>query len=152
MKPRMHLLSFTLLLAEWSTNSPMWECQELVLLRLCSSCHFLPSVTNFCCITTDNVETYNNNRFRPLSGTSRVSRYQKKHSLTHHPDHHPIFISFFRLLLSIASSLSIFGQIKVSYFSTSLLFLNFSEVKQCSGHFSQWEHSSIPALQKNPLS
>ena len=34
-----------------------------------------------------------------------MSRYQKKHSSTHHPDHHPIFISFFHLLQSIASSL-----------------------------------------------
>ena len=41
----------------------------------------------------------------PLSGTTRVSRYQKKHSPTHHPDHHPIFISFFHLPLSISSSL-----------------------------------------------
>jgi len=31
--------------------------------------------------------------YSPLSGTTRVSRYQKKHSPTHHPDHHPIFIS-----------------------------------------------------------
>ena len=43
--------------------------------------------------------------YGPLSGTTRVSRYQKKHSLTHHPDHHPIFISFFHLRRSIASSL-----------------------------------------------
>jgi len=41
----------------------------------------------------------------PLSRTTRVSRYQKKHSPTYHPDHHPIFISFFHLLWSIASSL-----------------------------------------------
>ena len=34
-----------------------------------------------------------------------VSRYQKKHSPTHHPDCHPIFISFFHLPRSIASSL-----------------------------------------------
>ena len=40
-----------------------------------------------------------------LSGTSRVSRYQKKHSPNHHHDHHPIFISFFHLPRSIASSL-----------------------------------------------
>ena len=43
--------------------------------------------------------------YGPLSGTTQVSRYQKKHSPTHHPDHHPIFISFFHLLWSIASSL-----------------------------------------------
>jgi len=43
--------------------------------------------------------------YGPLSGTTRVSRYQKKHPPTHHPEHHPIFISFFHLLQSIASSL-----------------------------------------------
>jgi len=43
--------------------------------------------------------------YGPLSGTTRVSRYQKKHSPTHHPDHHPIFISFCHLPRSIASSL-----------------------------------------------
>jgi len=43
--------------------------------------------------------------YGPLSGTTRVSRYQKKHSLTNHPDHHAIFISFFNLPRSIASSL-----------------------------------------------
>jgi len=42
--------------------------------------------------------------YGPLSGTTRVSRYQKKHSPTYHPDHHPIFISFFHLPRSIASS------------------------------------------------
>jgi len=35
--------------------------------------------------------------YGPLSGTTRVSRYQKKHSPTHHPDHHTSFISFFHL-------------------------------------------------------
>jgi len=34
----------------------------------------------------------------PLSGTTRVSQYQKKCSPTHHPDNHPIFISFFHVL------------------------------------------------------
>jgi len=43
--------------------------------------------------------------YGPLSGTTQVSRYQKKHSPIHHPDHHPIFISFFHLPQSIASSL-----------------------------------------------
>jgi len=40
-----------------------------------------------------------------LSRTTQVSRYRKKHSPTHHTDLHPIFISFFHLLQSIASSL-----------------------------------------------
>ena len=43
--------------------------------------------------------------YGPLSGTTQVSWYQKKHSPTHHPDNHPIFISFFHLPRSIASSL-----------------------------------------------
>jgi len=43
--------------------------------------------------------------YSPLSRTTRVSRYQKKHSSTHHPAHHPIFISFFHLPRSIASFL-----------------------------------------------
>ena len=43
--------------------------------------------------------------YSPLSGTTRVSWNQKKHSSTHHPDHHPIFMSFFHLLRSIASSI-----------------------------------------------
>jgi len=42
--------------------------------------------------------------YGPLSGTTRVSRYQTKRSPTHHPDHRPIFISFFHLPRSIASS------------------------------------------------
>jgi len=43
--------------------------------------------------------------YGPLSGTAWVSWYQKKHSPTNHPDHHPVFISFFHLPRSIASSL-----------------------------------------------
>ena len=43
--------------------------------------------------------------YGPLFRTTQVSRYQKKHSPTHHPDHHTIFISFLHLLRSIASSL-----------------------------------------------
>jgi len=41
-----------------------------------------------------------------LSGTTRVSRYQKKHSPTHtYPDHQSSLISFLHLRQSIASSL-----------------------------------------------
>jgi len=41
-----------------------------------------------------------------LSGTTRVGRYQKKHSPTHtHPDHRTSFISFRHLQRSMASSL-----------------------------------------------
>ena len=56
-------------------------------------------------MTTTTVTTTTQQPFYgPLSGTTQVSRYQKKHSPTHHPDHHPIFISFFHLPRSIASS------------------------------------------------
>ena len=42
----------------------------------------------------------------PLSGTTRVGQYQKKHSPTHtHPDHQTSFINFLHLLRSTASSL-----------------------------------------------
>ena len=42
----------------------------------------------------------------PLSGTTRVGQYQKKHSPTHtHPDHQTFFINFLHLLRFIASSL-----------------------------------------------
>jgi len=43
---------------------------------------------------------------QPLSGTTQVGRYQKKHSPTHtQPDHQKSFISFLHLLWSIVSSL-----------------------------------------------
>ena len=42
----------------------------------------------------------------PLSGTTRVSQYQKKHSPTHtHPDQQTSFINFLHLLRSIPASL-----------------------------------------------
>ena len=44
--------------------------------------------------------------YSPLSGNTRVSWYQKKHSPTHtYPDNQPSFISFLHLLWSTASSL-----------------------------------------------
>ena len=57
------------------------------------------------CLITGRKTTQQQPFYGPLSGTTRVSRYQKKHSPTHHPHHHPIFISFFHLPRSIASSL-----------------------------------------------
>jgi len=57
------------------------------------------------CSMAYNVQQQQRPFYGPLSGTTRVSRYQKKHSPTHHPEHHPIFISFFHLLRSIAFSL-----------------------------------------------
>jgi len=53
----------------------------------------------------NNTHTHTQPFYGPLSGTTRVSRYHKKHLPTHHPDHHSIFISFFHLPRSTASSL-----------------------------------------------
>jgi len=69
-----------------------WESYGLMCILLCT-------------ITVHNKEQQQQSFYRPLSGTTRVSRYQKKHSPTNHPDHHPLFISFFHLLRSMASSL-----------------------------------------------
>ena len=62
--------------------------------------------------------------YGPLPGTTRVSRYQKEHSPTHHPDHHLMFISFFHLLRSIAFSL--FKLLAWQSFCTTSLHVLFS--------------------------
>jgi len=47
-----------------------------------------------------------------LSGTTRVGRYQKKHSPTHtHPEHRTSFITFLHLQRSMASSLCVLVEI-----------------------------------------
>ena len=56
----------------------------------------------------------------PWSGTTRVGRYQKKHSPTYtHPDHGAFFINFLHLLWSIASSVLSLRAWQ-SYLTTSL--------------------------------
>jgi len=76
-----------------------------------SKCCVAPSVTRLrlmvrLCYSHRSITTTTTTTiYGPLSGTTQVSRYQKKHSPIHHPDHNPIFISFFHLLRSIASSL-----------------------------------------------
>jgi len=75
-------------------------------------CYNVLSLTGVCvCIathtqhhTTPHTHTQPFNGF--LSGTTRVGRYQKKHSPAHtHPDHRTSFIIFLHLQWSIASSL-----------------------------------------------
>jgi len=56
-------------------------------------------------VVATRIATQQQSFYGPLSGTTRVSRCQKEHSPTHHPDHRPVFISFFHLLRCIASSL-----------------------------------------------
>jgi len=63
---------------------------------------------NIVCCFANKLTKYNKTTttvLRPFVWTTQVSRCQKKHSPTHHPDHRPIFISFFHLPRSIASSL-----------------------------------------------
>ena len=62
--------------------------------------------------------------YGPLSLTTRVSQYQKKHSPTHtYPDHQLIFISFLHLLQSIASS--VFNLLAWQSFCTTSLHVLF---------------------------
>jgi len=74
------------------------SCKDLILYEDANE------LTNLCLIDTDikqNTQPFNG----PWSGTTRVGRYQKKHSPTHtHPDHRTSFINFFHLLQYIASS------------------------------------------------
>ena len=67
------------------------------------NCYQLTSIINHCHSVSKT--TQQQPFYGPLSRTTQVSRYQKIHLLIHHPDHHPIFIRFFHLLRSIASSL-----------------------------------------------
>ena len=77
----------------------LWRYGDWRHVAMC--CNALVSINSLTRYTTQQQRPF----YGPLSGTTRVSRYQKKHSPTHHPDHHPIFISFFHLPWSIASSL-----------------------------------------------
>jgi len=52
----------------------------------------------------------------PMSGTTRVGRYQKKHLPTHtHPVHQTSFINFLHLLRSIASSFFKFTRLTILF-------------------------------------
>jgi len=65
----------------------------------------------------------NNNNIIVLRPFVRVSRYQKKHSTTHHPGHHPIFIRFFHLYYTIHSILLLKLHAWQSFCTTSFLVL-----------------------------
>jgi len=59
------------------------------------------------------------------SGTTRVGRYQKKHSPTHtHPDHRASFITFRHLQRSMASS-TIFPTVALPFFKLKYLLHGF---------------------------
>ena len=66
---------------------------DIFLTRLSSTTHVV--------LPTSHTQPLNS----PLSGTTRVGQYQKKHSPTHtHPNHQTSFINFLHLLQSTASS------------------------------------------------
>ena len=76
----------------------------------------------------------------PLSRTTRVGRYHKKHSPTHtHPVHQTSFINFLHLLRSTASSLfSLHAWQSFSTFPVQVLFglpLGLGPSTSCSMHF-----------------
>ena len=84
----------------------------------------------------------------PLSRTTQVGRYQKKHSPTHtHADHQTSFIKFLHFLRSIASSL--FNLCAWQSFSTTSLQVLFSlplglgPSASCSIHFFTQSSSSF---------
>jgi len=83
--------------------------------------HIIPQILATICVryTTHAHIQQQQPFYGPLSGTTWVSRYQKKHSPSHHPDHHPIFISFFHLPQSIASALFILRALQ-SFWTTFL--------------------------------
>ena len=68
--------------------------------KMCFPCRSTYKTTELVYIHTTTTQQQ-----QPLSRTTQVSRYQKKHSPTHHPDHHATFISFFHPPRSTASSL-----------------------------------------------
>ena len=79
-----------------SSVIPRYQCKNWEGWRRVVVCHTqLPGVNLL--LTQSTQQSF----YGPLSGTTQVSRYQNKHS----PTHHPMFISFFHLLRSIASSL-----------------------------------------------
>ena len=69
-------------------------------------CHVFPKMALAVIANWLDINILNNNCFTALCpGLPGWAGYQKKYSPTHCPDHHPVFISFFHLLLSTASSL-----------------------------------------------
>ena len=89
-----HCRWICVMLCDWPRQSVNARCRS--------------SLNSISCTNMATVDTLNtHNRLMAfLSGTTRVGRYEKKHSPTHtHPDHQTSFISFLHLLWSTASSL-----------------------------------------------
>ena len=62
--------------------------------------------------------------YGPMSGTTRVSRYQKKHSPTHHPDHHPVFVSCSINIISSSMVCLMYYKITKHYITSCTWFNN----------------------------
>ena len=81
----------------------------------------------------------------PLSGSTQVGRYQKKHSPTYtHPGHQTSFINFLHLLRSTASSLfSLWAWQSLSTTSLQVLFglpIGLGPSTSYSMHFTMYSH------------
>ena len=84
----------------------------------------------------------------PLSGTTRVGQYQKKHSPTHtHPDHQTSFINFLHLLRSTASP--VFSLRAWQSFSTTSLQVLFGLVPSTSYSMHFFTHICMHSSGKN---
>ena len=87
----------------------VWDCLKLkycLYFLLFHICQKGCCVTNINLLVTRNKYTHTQPFNGRLSGSTRLSRYQKKHSPTQtHPHHQTSFINFLHLLRSTASSL-----------------------------------------------
>ena len=94
------LLSYSVVPSVWDHVSPSWSTSKWIILYVADIVHATSNTFLSYCAHT-HTQPFNG----PWSGTTRLGRYQKKHSPTHtHPDHRISFINFVHLLPSIASS------------------------------------------------
>ena len=89
----------------------------------------------------------NNNRFTAVCpGTTRVSRYQMKHSPTHHLDHHPVFISIFLVTFTVSIARSAIRQYLV-YSEADFEVFRPAGATRCADVGEMWQvPSSVPDL------
>jgi len=108
----LHLSLSSVILIDSSTGSPVhvlmlsihavrglrgWPCHLTLARTSTQPCHYVPAPLIHNIYTHTHTQPFDG----PLSGTTRVDRYQKKHSHTRtHPDHQTSFINFLHLVHS----------------------------------------------------